>query len=205
MGHRVLGYDVDRHRVEQITAGQSYVEDVASARRRTVLDSGAYSVTADAALAGFDIAVITVPTQLRDGVPDLTYVESCLHTVGAHLRPGATVVLESTTYPRYHRGGGAPYGAAKAVAETGVPVVHPDAVVARTSLIIGDGQTEHERAVHDLATGTRASILFTDEHGQRGVLRPDAKMPPPRRGLSCVRIAHHRGCSSKSEPECSYR
>ncbi len=56
--------------------------------------------TADVtALAGFDIAVITVPTPLRDGVPDLTYVESCLHTVGAHLRPGATVVLESTAYP----------------------------------------------------------------------------------------------------------
>ncbi|MFF4578393.1 hypothetical protein ACFY15_08335 [Streptomyces sp. NPDC001373] len=100
VGHRVLGHDVDRHRVQQITAGQSYVEDVASARLPTVLDSGAYSVTADAtALAGFDIAVITVPTPLRDGVPDLTYVESCLHTVGAHLRPGATVVLESTTYP----------------------------------------------------------------------------------------------------------
>ncbi|MFE5143627.1 hypothetical protein ACFRDV_39360 [Streptomyces fagopyri] len=28
-----------------------------------------------AALAGFDIAVITVPTPLRDGVPDLTYIE----------------------------------------------------------------------------------------------------------------------------------
>ncbi|MFD4913056.1 hypothetical protein ACFWNR_07515 [Streptomyces virginiae] len=59
---------MDRHRVQQITAGQSYMEDVASAQRRTVLDSGAYSVTADAALAGFDIAVITVPNQLRDGV-----------------------------------------------------------------------------------------------------------------------------------------
>ncbi|MFI0815937.1 hypothetical protein ACH4TX_00390 [Streptomyces sp. NPDC021098] len=31
-----------------------------------------------------------------------------------------------------------PYGAAKAAAETGVRLVHPDAVIARTSLIIGD-------------------------------------------------------------------
>ncbi|NEW75135.1 nucleotide sugar dehydrogenase [Streptomyces rhizosphaericus] len=100
VGHRVVGYDVDRHRVQQIAAGQSYVEDVASARLRAVRDSGSYSVTAEAAaLAGFDMAVITVPTPLRDGVPDLTYIESCAHTVGAHLRPGATVVLESTTYP----------------------------------------------------------------------------------------------------------
>ncbi|MFF6914401.1 sugar nucleotide-binding protein [Streptomyces sp. NPDC012466] len=31
-----------------------------------------------------------------------------------------------------------PYGAAKAAAETGILAVHPEAVVARTSLIIGD-------------------------------------------------------------------
>lgn len=40
-----------------------------------------------------------MPTPLRDGVPDLTYIESCARTLGEHLCPGATVVLESTTYP----------------------------------------------------------------------------------------------------------
>ncbi|MDX2815759.1 nucleotide sugar dehydrogenase [Streptomyces sp. PA03-5A] len=101
VGHRVVGYDVDPDRIKRLTAGESYVEDVTSARLRTVLDTGAYSATADAAmLAGFDIALITVPTPLGDdGVPDLTYIESCARTLGEHLRPGATVVLESTTYP----------------------------------------------------------------------------------------------------------
>lgn len=56
-----------------------------------------------------------------------------------------------------------PYGAAKAAAEIGVRLVHPDAVVARTSLIIGDGQSIHERAVHELAAGSRAGVLFTDD------------------------------------------
>ncbi|MEW1799232.1 nucleotide sugar dehydrogenase [Streptomyces virginiae] len=100
VGHRVVGYDVDPHRVRQLAAGDSYVEDVASYRLRTVLGGGAYSATTDAAaLAGYDLAVITVPTPLRDGVPDLTYIEACARTLGEHLRPGATVVLESTTYP----------------------------------------------------------------------------------------------------------
>ncbi|MEW1914811.1 nucleotide sugar dehydrogenase [Kitasatospora sp. NPDC085895] len=99
-GHRVVGYDVDLHRIKQLTAGESYVEDVTSSQLGAVLDSGAYSPTADAAeLAGFDIAVITVPTPLRDGVPDLTHIESCARTLATHLRPGATVILESTTYP----------------------------------------------------------------------------------------------------------
>ncbi|MEU3255936.1 nucleotide sugar dehydrogenase [Streptomyces sp. NPDC006997] len=100
VGHRVVGYDVDPHRVQQLAAGQSCVPDVASSRLRAVLDSGDYSATADGAkLAGFDIAVITVPTPLRDGVPDLSYIESCARTLGEHLRHGATVVLESTSYP----------------------------------------------------------------------------------------------------------
>ncbi|MEU3317081.1 nucleotide sugar dehydrogenase [Streptomyces sp. NPDC006662] len=99
-GHRVVGYDVDRERVRRLIAGDSFVHDVPSARLRTVLDSRAYSATADeAALADFDIAVITVPTPLHDGVPDLNHIETCARTLGTHLRRGATVVLESTTYP----------------------------------------------------------------------------------------------------------
>ncbi|MEU2674086.1 sugar nucleotide-binding protein [Streptomyces sp. NPDC007164] len=57
-----------------------------------------------------------------------------------------------------------PYGAAKAAAETGVRLVHPDAVIARTSLIIGDDRrSEHVRGVHELVAGTRDGVLFTDD------------------------------------------
>jgi len=56
-----------------------------------------------------------------------------------------------------------PYGAAKAAAETGVLLVHPEAVVARTSLIIGYGRSVHERLVHELAAGAHGSVLFTDD------------------------------------------
>ncbi|WRZ87702.1 sugar nucleotide-binding protein [Streptomyces sp. NBC_01007] len=56
-----------------------------------------------------------------------------------------------------------PYGAAKAAAETGILAVYPEAVVARTSLIIGDGRSAHEHAVHELAAGVRDSVLFTDD------------------------------------------
>lgn len=56
-----------------------------------------------------------------------------------------------------------PYGAAKAAAETAVRLLCPDAAVIRTSLIIGHGQSEHERMVHALAAGTRKGALFTDD------------------------------------------
>ncbi|MFD8563145.1 sugar nucleotide-binding protein [Streptosporangium canum] len=56
-----------------------------------------------------------------------------------------------------------PYGAAKAAAETAIKAICPDAVIARTSLIIGDGRSPHERLVHALATGQRQGMLFTDD------------------------------------------
>ncbi|MBC9715784.1 sugar nucleotide-binding protein [Streptomyces sp. TRM66268-LWL] len=56
-----------------------------------------------------------------------------------------------------------PYGAAKAAAETGIMAVHPRALVARTSLIIGHGRSVHERLVHQLASGAVEGALFTDD------------------------------------------
>lgn len=56
-----------------------------------------------------------------------------------------------------------PYGAAKAAAELAVSGVVPSAVVARTSLIIGDGGSPQERFVHRLLTGAATGVLFTDD------------------------------------------
>ncbi|MEV7682173.1 sugar nucleotide-binding protein [Streptomyces sp. NPDC088341] len=56
-----------------------------------------------------------------------------------------------------------PYGAAKATAETAIRLLSPTAVIARTSLIIGDGGSEHEKFVHELSDGRRGGVLFTDD------------------------------------------
>jgi dTDP-4-dehydrorhamnose reductase len=56
-----------------------------------------------------------------------------------------------------------PYGAAKAAAETAVKGITPTAVIARTSLIIGNGASQHEKRVHALASGAITGVLFTDE------------------------------------------
>jgi dTDP-4-dehydrorhamnose reductase len=56
-----------------------------------------------------------------------------------------------------------PYGAAKAAAETAIKGLTPTAVIARTSLILGDGDSKHERFIHALAAGAATGALFTDE------------------------------------------
>jgi UDP-N-acetyl-D-glucosamine dehydrogenase len=63
------------------------------------LDRG-YRPTSDPAdLAGYDVAVISVPTPLSEGAPDLAYIEDAGRTAAEHLTAGALVILESTTYP----------------------------------------------------------------------------------------------------------
>ncbi|MCJ0874397.1 nucleotide sugar dehydrogenase [Streptomyces sp. AP-93] len=100
VGHQVVGYDVDARRVKSLAAGESYVEDVSCARLSRALELGTYQASDQARdCGGFDIAVVTVPTPLQDGAPDLRYIEESAHTLARFLRPGATVVLESTTYP----------------------------------------------------------------------------------------------------------
>jgi len=100
VGHDVVGYDVDENRVKRLAAGESYVEDVADERLLAALGSGHFQPTSQSRdCAGFDVAIITVPTPLKDGNPDLGYVEESGRTLARFLRPGATVVLESTTYP----------------------------------------------------------------------------------------------------------
>jgi len=99
-GYSVVGFDVDEIRVKRLNAGESYVEDVPDAMLQEALATGRYrATTIERDCGGFDVAVITVPTPLRDGTPDLSYIEASARTLGRYLRPGATVVLESTTYP----------------------------------------------------------------------------------------------------------
>jgi UDP-N-acetyl-D-glucosamine dehydrogenase len=100
VGHVVVGYDVDPVRVKRLEAGESYVEDVPDDELAAALASGRFRPSGSAdACADFDVAVITVPTPLREGLPDLSYVEAASRTLSRYLRPGATVIVESTSYP----------------------------------------------------------------------------------------------------------
>ncbi|MFC4222723.1 nucleotide sugar dehydrogenase [Lysinibacter cavernae] len=100
VGYDVVGIDLDVRRVEQLRENVSYVDDISHETLTAANESGRYLPTTDYAdVHDFDIAVITVPTPLRDSLPDLSFIERSTESLAAHLRPGATVILESTTYP----------------------------------------------------------------------------------------------------------
>lgn len=100
VGLEVVGIDLDPIRVAALEEGRSYVDDVTDETLQSARRSRNYSVSSSySAAADFDYAVITVPTPLVSSAPDLSYVESAALSLGPLIKRGATVVLESTTYP----------------------------------------------------------------------------------------------------------
>jgi UDP-N-acetyl-D-glucosamine dehydrogenase len=100
VGFDVVGFDLDVARVKRLGAGDSFVEDITSDTLSRALATGRYEPTDDPGRTqGFDVAVIDVPTPLMDGVPNLSHVQRASAMLARTLRPGATVILESTTYP----------------------------------------------------------------------------------------------------------
>jgi UDP-N-acetyl-D-glucosamine dehydrogenase len=99
-GNRVTGIDLDLRKIELLVSGISPVEDIPSDVLKPALANKSYKASNNYADAkDFDFAILTVPTPLAAGQPDLSFIESAGESIAVHLRAGATVILESTTYP----------------------------------------------------------------------------------------------------------
>jgi UDP-N-acetyl-D-glucosamine dehydrogenase len=100
-GFRVVGFDIDARKVQEISAGRSYIAHIDGERINRLGASARLTATSDfSQLSTCDAAIICVPTPLAEGrVPDLHYVIDTTRAVQSHLHRGQLVVLESTTYP----------------------------------------------------------------------------------------------------------
>ncbi len=98
-GFPVTGFDVDVTKVEQLDAGQSYIEAVSAGDLSSTKDCSTWT-TDFAQIVACDVVVICVPTPLNQHrEPDLSYVEDTARTIAQYMTPGTLVVLESTTWP----------------------------------------------------------------------------------------------------------
>jgi len=96
-GHRVTGIDTDADRIEALRNHSTYIDDITSA---SIAAATRLTVSTDASGNGpADVVIITVPTPLVDGVPDLSAVEAASRSAGSLIVSGSLVVLESTSYP----------------------------------------------------------------------------------------------------------
>jgi nucleotide sugar dehydrogenase len=99
-GLRVVGLDVDQRKVDALTSGRSYIDDLGDADLEAMLASGFTATVDDEVLAESATIVVCVPTPLdEDHRPDLSAVRGAVEAIARNLTAGTLVVLESTTYP----------------------------------------------------------------------------------------------------------
>lgn len=99
-GFHVLGVDLDTTKVQELEAGRSFLRDVPDeqvAPLRAADRLRGSSSFED--LERADAILICVPTPITDGSPDLSLVVAAGASIGAVLKKGSIVILESTTYP----------------------------------------------------------------------------------------------------------
>jgi UDP-N-acetyl-D-glucosamine dehydrogenase len=98
-GCDVVAVDVDARKIEAITAGDSYIEDVSSEALAEVLGR-IHATTRYARLAKADAVLVCVPTPLtRNREPDLGPLIDATRSLAEVLQSDQLVILESTTYP----------------------------------------------------------------------------------------------------------
>ncbi|MDZ4670435.1 MAG: nucleotide sugar dehydrogenase [Phototrophicales bacterium] len=100
-GLRVVGIDLDTHKVDHLNRGESYIADVLSDTLRQLVQDGRLWASVDySTIQNCDAVIICVPTPLSETKdPDLSYVLSALASLAPHLHPAMLISLESTTYP----------------------------------------------------------------------------------------------------------
>jgi UDP-N-acetyl-D-galactosamine dehydrogenase len=96
-GSQVIGFDIDRGRVDELRAGEDRTREVGLED----LKNPNLKATSDPAdMATADFYIVTVPTPIdHANRPDLRPMLSASRTVGKVLKKGDIVVYESTVYP----------------------------------------------------------------------------------------------------------
>ena len=100
-GYRVIGFDIQPHKVDMVNQAINYIGDVVDEDLATIVEAGMLTATNDfSRISELDCVSICVPTPLdRYQQPDLSYVKSTAETIAKYMHRDMLIVLESTTYP----------------------------------------------------------------------------------------------------------
>jgi UDP-N-acetyl-D-glucosamine dehydrogenase len=99
-GFPVIGFDIDKAKINRLRAGCSYIKHIAASRIRQARRKGFDPTTDFARSRRVDALIICVPTPLDNHrEPDMRFVIGTVESLAPHLHRGQIVSLESTTYP----------------------------------------------------------------------------------------------------------
>ncbi len=100
-GIKVAGIEIDRGRLKSIANKSSYISDITSNQLKEALACGNFKASGNFSdIKEADAVLICVPTPLKGkNLPDISFIKNAVEEVALHIKKGALVVLESTTYP----------------------------------------------------------------------------------------------------------
>jgi UDP-N-acetyl-D-glucosamine dehydrogenase len=100
-GYSVTGIDISKGKVDAISRGESYIQDVAAAAVAEQVQAGRLRAVANYdAVAALDVVFICVPTPYdQSKAPDISFIQNAARSIAAYLHSGQLIVLQSTTYP----------------------------------------------------------------------------------------------------------
>jgi UDP-N-acetyl-D-glucosamine dehydrogenase len=100
-GFDVTGIDVQQSKVDELNAGNSYIQDVPSWTVAGLVKAGRLRATTDfSVIRELDTIDICVPTPLRKTKdPDMSFIVSASEEIAKYMHPEMLIILESTTYP----------------------------------------------------------------------------------------------------------
>ena len=206
VGFDVVGFDIDAEPDGGPGApASSYVEDIGDDRAappRSRTGPVPPDQPTRPTCAGFDVAVITVPTPLRDGIPDLSYIEHAAGSLAALPAPGALRGPRVDHLPGHHRGAGRARSSSEAPACAPAPTsssaTAPSASTRATRPGASSTRRRSCRGIDD------ASLAAVDGVLRRARRRRSSRVGAPRRpsSPSCSRT---RSGTSTSRWSTSWR
>lgn len=100
IGYPVIGFDIDRSKIEQLNQGLSYIEHIPNQDIQKAKSNG-FNATSDFThINECDAIILCVPTPLNKyREPDISFVIDTVETIAPYLRAEQVLSLESTTYP----------------------------------------------------------------------------------------------------------
>ncbi|MDC7707401.1 nucleotide sugar dehydrogenase [Vogesella indigofera] len=100
VGYKVLGFDIDKNKVDSLQQGKSYIEHISADSIQLARERGFEATTDFSRAPEADALILCVPTPLNKyREPDLSFVLNTIDSLVPYLREGHLVSLESTTYP----------------------------------------------------------------------------------------------------------
>ncbi|MDD5128387.1 MAG: nucleotide sugar dehydrogenase [Candidatus Omnitrophica bacterium] len=97
----VTGIEIDRDRLKSIVKKISYISDISNQELINSLKSGYFKASHDFSdIQEADVVLVCVPTPLKGkNLPDISFIKNAVKEAALHIKKGALIILESTTYP----------------------------------------------------------------------------------------------------------